>query len=165
MLFVSNSFFIPYAKASMYFGGVFLIVQAVSQIDAFYLWAEFWANKFDEGNNSYGCLLIFTILMIYVTTRYFIYSGLANFSISGCYGNLIILIIALVCTVAFIVLIILRFHPKGSIITSGAISIFWSISFLVFPDKQSIGFLQSNKRHQNLHDIPDNFQFSIRIQL
>ena len=124
MLFVSNSFFIPYAKASMYFGGVFLFVQAVSLIDAFYLWAEFWANKFDEGNNCYGCLLSFTSLMMYIATGYFIYSGFANFWISGCYGNIIILIIALVGAVAFIVLIILRFHPKGSIITSGAISIF-----------------------------------------
>ena len=60
---------------------------------------------------------------------------------------------------AFIVLIILRFHPKESIITSGAISIFWSIPYLVFPDKQSIRFLQSEKRHQNLYDIQIIFSF------
>lgn len=124
MLFVSNNFFIPYAKASMYFGGLFLFVQAVSLIDAFYLWAQFWAKKFDDGNNCYGCLLIFTSLLMYGATSFFIYIGFHNFWLSGCGGNKTILIFAILFALAFVVLIILKFHPQGSIITSGAISIF-----------------------------------------
>lgn len=124
MLFVSNNFFEPYAKSSMYISGIFLFVQAVCLIDAFYLWAQFWAKKYDDGNNCYGCLLIFTSLLMYSVAGYFIFSGFKHFWISGCIGNITILIFAVIFTLAFVVLIVLKFHPNGSIITSGAISIF-----------------------------------------
>lgn len=123
-LFISNNFFIPYAKSSLYFGGIFLFVQAVSLIDAFYLWADFWAKKYDDGNGCYGCLLIFTSFSMYVLTGYFIYKGFNEFWVEGCFGNKLMLILPVIICVAFVVLIILKFHPTGSIITSGAISIF-----------------------------------------
>lgn len=128
-LFIDNKVFEPYARASIYLGGVFLFVQAVSLIDAFYLWAEFWAKKFDDGNNCYGCLLIFTSLLMYALTGFFVYLGFKNYWAQGCFSNRMLLIIPVIFVIAFTVLIILRFHPKGSIITSGAISIFGAYLF------------------------------------
>ena len=130
-LFINNSFFIPYAKASLYFSAVFLFVQAVSLIDAFYLWADFWAKKFDDGNNCYGCLLIFTSLLMYAAATFFVIQGFRSFWLPGCGAGKTLLLLAAILSISFVVLIILKFHPTGSIITSGAISIlgvflFWS---------------------------------------
>lgn len=123
-LFISNDFFIPYAKASLYLSAIFLFVQAVSLIDAFYLWADFWREKFDNGNNCYGCLLIFTSLLMYAAGTFFVIQGFKNFWVAGCTGSKILILMAIILSVAFVVLIILKFHPTGSIITSGAITIF-----------------------------------------
>jgi len=123
-LFISNNFFVPYAKASLYLGGVFLFVQAVSLIDAFYLWAQFWAKKYDDGNGCYGCLLIFSSIVMYFLAGYFVYKGFKDFWLPSCWGNMFLLFVPVVLCLAFVVLIILRFHPTGSIITSGAITVF-----------------------------------------
>lgn len=123
-LFISNDFFGNYAQVSIYLSGVFLFVQAVSLIDGFYLWASFWAKKYDEGNGCYGCLLIFTSLLQYALIGFFVYHGYSHFWKEGCGGNKMMLLVPVFFTVLFIVLIVLRFHPSGSILTSGAISIF-----------------------------------------
>lgn len=124
-LFISNdSFFIPYAKITLYLSGLFLFAQAVSLIDAFYLWADLWAEKFDNGNKCYGCLLITCSLGMYLGAGYFIYSLFKDYWIPGCGWNIFWIIVMIVTAVVFIVLIVLKFHPNGSIITSGAITIF-----------------------------------------
>ena len=123
-LFISNEFFIPYAKASLYFGCIFLFAQAVSLIDAFYLWADFWAEKFNGGNKCYGCLLIFTTIVMYGVSGWFFLIGYKNFWLPGCTGNKFLLITATLLALSFIVLILLKFHPNGSVITSGAITMF-----------------------------------------
>lgn len=123
-LFISNDFFDSYAKASIYLSGVFLFVQAVSLIDGFYLWAGFWAKKYDDGNGCYGCLLIFTSLLQYALVGFFAYHGYSKFWVEGCSGNKLMLITPMIFVFAFFVLIVLKFHPHGSILTSGAISIF-----------------------------------------
>jgi serine incorporator 1/3 len=123
-LFMSNDFFNTYAKVSIYLSGMFLFVQAVSLIDGFYLWASFWAKKYDDGNGCYGCLLIFTSLLQYALIGFFVYHGFTHFWQPGCSGNKFMLITPVFFTIFFIILIVLRFHPNGSVLTSGAISIF-----------------------------------------
>ena len=133
-LFLPNSLFMIYAKIAVWLSGVYLFAQMVSIIDGVYLWAEFWASKFDEGNTCYGCLLIFCSLLMYLATGYLLYLSYDQFWVSGCWLNKTILLIITIMVIAYVVLIVLKFHPNGSIITSGAISLYavylgWS-SFL-----------------------------------
>jgi hypothetical protein len=113
----------------------------VSLIDAFYLWAEFWAKKFDEGNKCYGCLLIFVTLVMYTGTGFILYWSFKTFWVDGCGMNKFMLILMSILPILFTVLIVLKFHPKGSLITSGSISIYgvfliWT-AFVSFPDKKA----------------------------
>lgn len=123
-LFIKNDFFLGYAKFSNWASGIFLFIQAVSLIDAFYLWADFWAKKFEDGNSCYGCLLIFASLVMYTAAGFFTYKAYSVFWLKECTGNMVILALGTILMISFTVLIVLKFHPKGSIITSGAISIF-----------------------------------------
>lgn len=139
--FIKSSFFEGYSKWAVYLAGVYLFVQMVSLIDAFYLWAEFWAKKFDEGNKCYGCLLVFVTLAMYTGTGMILYWSYKTFWIDGCGVNKIMLIMMSVFPVLFTTLIVMKFHPKGSVITSGAISIYgtfliWT-AFVSFPNKQA----------------------------
>jgi hypothetical protein len=137
--FIKNSFFISWSRWAMWISGVYLFVQMVSVIDAMYLWAEFWAKKFDDGNKCYGCLLIFCTLVMYTATGFVAFFSFKYFWIKGCFLNKVILISMVTFVLLFTVLIILKFHPKGSLITSSAISIYgcflaWT-AFLSFPNK------------------------------
>ena len=139
--FIKNAFFIGYAKWAVYLAGIYLFVQMVSLIDAFYLWAEFWAKKFDDGNTCYGCLLIFVTILMYSGCGYILIFSYRTFWITGCTANKILLIVMTLFPVVFTVLIILKFHPSGSLITSGAISIYgvflvWT-AFISFPNKKA----------------------------
>lgn len=138
-LFLPNKIFLIYAKVSIYLAGVYLFAQMVSIVDAVYLWAEFWAKKFSDGNNCYGCLLITSTLLMYGSTGYLLYKSFQIFWNPGCFLNKFILILISFLVLLYIVLILLKFHPNGSVITSGAISIYsvylaWT-TFLSNPDK------------------------------
>jgi hypothetical protein len=139
--FIPNSFFIVYAQWAIYLAGIYLFVQMVSLIDAFYLWAEFWTKKFDDGNTCYGCLMIFFTLLMYTGTGYILFYSYKIFWISGCFTNKILLIIMTILPIVFTTLVLLRFHPNGSVITSGGISIYgtfliWT-AFISFPNKKA----------------------------
>jgi len=137
--FIKNSFFIAWSRYAMWISAAYLFVQMVSIIDAMYLWAEFWAKKFDDGNKCYGCLLIFVTLVMYTATGFIVFYSFKFFWVHGCFFNKVILIVVASCVVIFTVLIIAKFHPKGSLITSGAISLYgtflaWT-AFLSYPNK------------------------------
>lgn len=136
--FLKNSFFIAYSRWAMYISGIYLFVQMVSIIDAMYLWAEFWAKKFDDGNKCYGCLLVFVTLVMYSGTGVILFYSFKIFWISGCFWNKLVLLSMALFVIMFTVLILLRFHPKGSLITSGAISLYgvflaWT-AFISYPN-------------------------------
>lgn len=139
--FIPNQFFYKYAKYAVYIAGLYLFVQMVSLIDAFYLWAEFWAKKFNDGNTCYGCLLIFVSLVMYLGTGYIMFHSYSIFWIAGCTLNKTLLIVMTILPITFTVLIILKFHPSGSLITCGGISIYgtflvWT-AFISFPNRKS----------------------------
>jgi len=123
-LFIKNEYFIHYSEFALYASGIYLFVQMVSVVDAMYLWAEYWAQKYDDGNTCYGVLMIFAALGLYGGLGYLIYFSFTMFWVSGCWGNYIILVAVPFFAIAFIVLTILKFHPKGSILTAGAISFY-----------------------------------------
>lgn len=139
--YIPNDFFVHYAKWAIYLSAVYLFVQMVSLIDAFYLWAEFWAKKFDNGNQCYGCLMIFTTVVMYSGTGYILFFLYKNFWITGCTANKFMLITMTIFPILFTVLIVLKFHPKGSVITASAISIYgtfliWT-AMISYPNKKS----------------------------
>jgi Serine incorporator (Serinc) len=139
--FIPNEFFLGYARWAVYLAGIYLFVQMVSLIDAFYLWAEFWAKKFDEGNKCYGCLLIFVTLAMYSATGYILFFSYTKFWVAGCTANKILLILMTAFPVIFTTLILMKFHPQGSLITAGGISIYgtflvWT-AFISFPNKKA----------------------------
>lgn len=140
-LFIPNAFFIGYAKWTIYLAGIYLFVQMVSLIDACYLWAEFWAKKFEDGNNCYGCLLIFVTIVLYSGTGYILFYSYKIFWIKGCTGNIILLIVMTLLPIVFTVLIVLKFHPKGSVITASGLSLYGTLlawtAFISFPNRKS----------------------------
>lgn len=69
-LYIPNEFFRYYAELTNYGGFAFLLVQSVSLIDFLYLWAEFWAEKYNRGNGCYGTLLILISLITHVGLVY-----------------------------------------------------------------------------------------------
>lgn len=89
-----------------------------------YLVAEFWAKKYDEGNTCYGVIMIGTMIGIYGSLGFLLYVGFKYYWLSGCYSNKIILLIMPLFAIVFTVLVLLRFHPKGSVITAGSISLY-----------------------------------------
>ena len=115
--FIKNTFFLNYARVATWLGGVYLFLQMVSIIDAMYLWAEYWAKKFSDGNTCYGCLLIFAAVGMYTATGFIVFNSFRFFWIAGCGLNKFMLILLCLFLVAFPVLILLKFHPKGSLIT------------------------------------------------
>lgn len=132
----------------MYLASIYLFVQMVSIIDAMYLWAEFWAKKFDDGNTCYGCLLIFVTLLMYTGTGFILFYSFKFYWISGCFWNRFILISMAFFVVLFTTLIVLKFHPKGSLITSGAISLYgvflaWT-AFISYPNSKDKSSAQCN---------------------
>lgn len=146
--FIKNHTFIVYSRWALYLSSIYLFVQMVSIIDAMYLWAEFWAKKFDDGNTCYGCLLIFVTLLMYTGTGFILYYSYKLFWISGCFWNMATLIIMTVFVVLFTVLILLKFHPKGSLITSGSISLYgvflaWT-AFISYPNNKDKSATQCN---------------------
>lgn len=116
-----------------------MLIQLISLIDALYIWAEFWAKKYDEGNNCYGCLLIFATILMYATTGIVLYYSFKFFWVSGCGFNKFILIVISLSYCAFTILIVLQMHPRGSLVTSGAISIYGALlawtAFVSYPNK------------------------------
>lgn len=158
-LFIPNTFFTKYAQFSLYAGFIYLFAQAVSLIDGFYLWAEFWAKKYDDGNKCYGCLLIFVSLIMYSLSGYFVYFGFERFWNPGCGGNKAYMIITLLIYVLYVVFIILRFHPQGSIITSGAITIFGS--FLVWESLVSDPSESCNPEYKSKNSMVLQIVFSL----
>ena len=140
-LFIPNSVWINYSRWAIYLSFVYLFVQMVSVIDAFYLWAEFWAKKYSDGNTCYGCLLIFVSICLYLGTGLIVFYSFKFFWIPGCWGNKALLLTMPLFVIAFTTLVLLRFHPTGSLITSGAISLYgtflaWN-AFLSYPNAKT----------------------------
>jgi serine incorporator 1/3 len=139
--YIPNGFFVIYSKWAVYLAGIYLLVQIISLIDAFYLWAEFWAKKFDSGNQCYGCLLIFVTIVMYLFTGYILYYSFSHFWAAGCTTNKIMLVLMTLFPIIYTSLLVLKIHPSGSLITSGAISLYgtfliWT-AFISFPNKQA----------------------------
>lgn len=101
---------------------LFLLVQTITLIDFAYLWAEEWAMRFNKGNKCYGVLLIVFALFLYAGCGFILVEMFIAFA-NGCASNWIWLIVNCLLPIAWTVLIILKFHPTGSIITSGSVSI------------------------------------------
>lgn len=122
-LFIPNSFFVYYAEFTNYGGFVFLVVQSVSLIDFCYIWAEYWALKYNNGNSCYGVLLIVFAFLLYAGTGLLLWAQYSVFMISSCPGSIVWLCVNAILPIAWTIMIILKFHPTGSIITSGGVSI------------------------------------------
>lgn len=123
-LFIGNKYFLIYAKVAMYLSGAYLFVQMVSLIDSMYLLAEYWAKKYDDGNKAYGFIMILVMFIFYGALGFLTYISFLKFWISSCYVNKFILISLPIFTVVYFILIFLNFHPKGSVITASAISLY-----------------------------------------
>jgi len=121
-VFIPKGFFNIYGYITDYAGCLFLIVQTITLIDFAYLWAEDWAMRFNKGNKCYGVLLIVFSVILYAGCGFMIAEMFMNYSTS-CGVNWVWLIINCLLPIAWTVLIILRIHPTGSIITSGTVSI------------------------------------------
>ena len=139
-LFIPNEYWLVYSRVAQWASLVYLFFQMVSVIDALYLWAEHWARKFSSGNNCYGCLLLFTSILMYLGAGVIIYYSFLIFWIEGCGTNKIILVSMPIFLVGFTTLILLRFHPTGSLITSGGMSLYgmflaWN-AFLSYPNQK-----------------------------
>jgi hypothetical protein len=119
LLYVDNDIIITYSDIAKWVGGGFLIFQAIMLIDLFYMWGERWASIYHNGYNAMAYILICTAAVLYSTTLYLI---IKNFEWYPCstFINIINIIIVLLVTV----LTASGISPNGSLITSGAFSIF-----------------------------------------
>ena len=89
-----------------------------------YLVAEYWAEKYDNGNTCYGVIMIATMIGVYGFLGFLLFVGFKYYWLPGCYSNKVILLIMPIFAIVFTVLVLLRFHPKGSVITAGSISLY-----------------------------------------
>lgn len=112
-LFIKNEYFVYFSRFAQYASALYLFVQMVSIVDALYLWAEYWAEKYDNGNTCYGVLMVAFMFIVYALSITIMVYSFKYFWLEGCYGNKAILISLPIFLVLFTVLIILKFHPKG----------------------------------------------------
>ena len=125
-LFIPNGFFTAYSVVTNVASGVYLLAQSISLIDFAYLWAEYWGAKFDEGKKQFGAYLIIASVIMYGSVGFMMWGMVAGFGFTGCWSNWTWLIVNISLPILWTTLILLKLNPHGSIITSGAISMFVS---------------------------------------
>lgn len=121
-VFIPKGFFSVYGYITDGASCLFLIVQSITLIDFSYLWAEDWAMRYDKGNKCYGVLLIVFAVILYSGCAFILVEMFINYT-NTCGANWVWLIINCLLPIAWTVLILLKLHPTGSIITSGSLSI------------------------------------------
>lgn len=119
--FVSNSVFQAYSTVAMVLSLFFLIFQVVMIIDLCYLWGVSWVKRYDEGSTCYMYLMIFSTIIVYGFTIYFIVSSFASFA--GCGVGTFVSIVSVLFVVLGVVLVLFKLNPDGSLLTSGSVSL------------------------------------------
>jgi len=91
-------------------------------IDICYIWAEKWISYYDEGSSCWAGVLIATTLGLYFGCIYYSV-GLYNW-FGGCGMGTFSTTLNIVLMVISTLLVVLRVHPNGSILTSGGVCLF-----------------------------------------
>ena len=136
-----SNYFHSYAFFSYYLSCFYLFCQMISLIDFFYLLAEFFMKKVENGRNSFSSALFFIGLIFYGASAYLCYEIIEMFWIStsdSCGLNKTLLVLVLFACGASASLLLLKVAQHGSLATSGGITLFslftlWS-SFLSYPN-------------------------------
>lgn len=131
--FIPNTFFQTYSTIAMVFSIFFLLFQIMMIIDLFYLWNESWVARYDNGQECFKYLLIFSFLALYAFDFYLNISLYSWFE--GCNGNNTIVTINIVLMVLATLFVILGFNPNGSVMTTGAVWVY--SSFLIWSGESS----------------------------
>lgn len=127
-MYVDYSFFDGYRDFARIFGALFLVIQSVMLIDIFYFWGERWKASYDDGATWMAYTLIITSVILYGLAITLIVLNFIWFN--GCGMNTFINVTNLVLCIVVTVVQVLGFNPKGSLITSGSISLY--MTFLTF---------------------------------
>lgn len=118
-MYVSNDFFITYAKAAKWIGLIFLLFQLGMIIDINYLVGERLVRLYDLNYSCMGFLLIALSLAIYAGL---IYINVKMFTWFPC--HVLFNTINILLTIAVTLLSVSGISPNGSIITSGLTCIY-----------------------------------------
>ena len=110
MLFVHNDYLFYYVKVSSYLSVVFLIYQSIILIDFGYTWNEFWVEKYENGTTFYGILLIVFSLLFVAVDIFLLKLNINEFWIDGCSFNKLSIIFAIVLSIVFVVLVLLKLN-------------------------------------------------------
>jgi energy-converting hydrogenase Eha subunit E len=122
--FIKNESFKTYSNIAMIFSFFFLLFQIVMIIDLFYSWGVNWVKYYDEGKNIWMYMLIITTVLLYVGSGYFTISSFKNFA--GCGVGTSTTVINVIFMIIAVALVLLRFNPEGSLLTSAAVSLITS---------------------------------------
>lgn len=137
-LWVQNTTFESYSNASKYISIAFTLIQvllllsqSIILIDLFYLAGIKLVNRYDEGETSYACLLIFlTILFeaaaIVINILGYVYFGSAD----ACGDSLWVNIVNTVILVILPLVQFLNFNKQNSLLTTALVSMY--VSYLSF---------------------------------
>jgi hypothetical protein len=134
-LFLPNSFFELYVYFAEYGSFVFLLIQSLCLIDLFYIFAEYIAAKIDKGNNCYIAIALLCSGVFYILTGTSVWNLYGTYYSESCRINQWSLVALVVYDVACVGLIMMKFHPNGSVVTSGAVSLlltYWRIAFFFY---------------------------------
>ena len=121
-LWINNDFFFIYSSIATIFSLFFLLFQIIMIIDICYICSERWVSYYDEGQRYFAFILILVTAGLYGGTGYF------NIILYECFGGCGVGTIVITLNLIFILIVTLftvsGIHPNGSLLTTGAISIF-----------------------------------------
>jgi hypothetical protein len=123
LMYVPNSFFEGYVQIARVLSVLFILFETVIFIDLFYLWGEIWAENYNNGNNHMQYVMVGTAIGLYAGYIAFMVQNFVYFTGSL---NVGLSVINIILTIIMTILTISGFHPRGSLITSGAVSLFFA---------------------------------------